>query len=56
MKYILRLEGANGNAANITKPCNWKSVNEAKVQAKYLEMTGQTLIIQLYPKQKNRKF
>jgi|GEM_PF-3104584 hypothetical protein len=50
MKYILRLEDGNGNGANITKPCNWKSVNEAKEQAKCLEMTGQMLVIRLHPK------
>ena len=50
MKYILRLEGNNGNGANMTKPCNWKSVNEAKVQAKCLEMPGQKLVIKLSPK------
>ena len=38
---------ANGAGANITKPCNWRSVNEAKQQAKYLEMRGQKLVIRL---------
>ena len=52
MKYILRLEGENGNGANMTKPCNWRSVNEAKEQAKCLEMKGQKLIIRLCPKLK----
>ncbi len=47
MKYILRLEDDKGNGANITKPCNWRSVNEAKEQAKCLEMKGQKLVIQL---------
>ena len=47
MKYILRLEDDKGNGANITKPCNWRSVNEAKEQAKCLEMNGQKLVIQL---------
>jgi len=27
---ILRLEDAKGNGANLTKPCNWRSANEAK--------------------------
>jgi len=47
MKYILRLEDDKGNGANITKPCNWRSANEAKEQAKCLEMKGQKLVIQL---------
>jgi len=40
MKYILRLEDDKGNGANITKPCNWRLVNEVKELAKCLEMTG----------------
>jgi len=52
MKYILRLEDEKGNGANMTKPCNWKSVNEAKEQAKCLEMTGQKLVIRLIPNRK----
>lgn len=52
MKYILRLEDGKGNGANITKPCNWRSVNEAKEQAKCLEMQGQLLIIKLFLKKK----
>jgi hypothetical protein len=47
MKYILRLEDEKGNGANMTKPCNWRSVNEAKEQAKCLEMKGQKLVIRL---------
>ncbi len=47
MKYILRLEGENGSGANMTKPCNWRSVNEAKEQSKCLEMKGQKLVIRL---------
>ena len=54
MKYILRLEGENGNGANMTKPCNWRSVNEAKEQAKCLEMKGQKLVIKLCPKLKGK--
>lgn len=54
MKYILRLEDENHNGANITKPCNWRSVNEAKEQAKGFEMNGQKLTIVLHPKTKNQ--
>lgn len=55
MKYILRLEGADGNGANITKPCNWRSVNEAKQQAKCLEMKGQKLVIRLCPERRGKE-
>ena len=54
MKYILRLEDGKGNGANLTKPCNWRSVNEAKEQAKCLEMKGQILVIRLCPKSKKQ--
>ena len=54
MKYILRLEGDNGNGANMTKPCNWRSCNEAKEQAKCLEMKGQKLVIRLSPERKHK--
>jgi hypothetical protein len=54
MKYILRLEDGKGNGANITKPCNWRSVNEAKEQAKCLEMKDQYLVIRLYPEKQAR--
>jgi len=54
MKYILMLEGTDGAGANITKPCNWKSVNEAKQQAKCLEMRGQKLVIRLCQERKAR--
>ena len=54
MKYILRLEDNNGNGSNLTKPINWRSVNEAKEQAKCLEMKGQKLSIVLHPKTKKR--
>jgi hypothetical protein len=55
MKYILRLEDGKGNGSNITKPCNWNSVCEAKEQAKCLEMKGQVLMIRFLPKFMKRK-
>jgi hypothetical protein len=54
MKYILRLEVENGKTANLTKPINWRSVNEAKEQAKGFEISGQKLVILLHPKTKKR--
>lgn len=51
MKYVLMLEVENGARVNITKPCNWRSVNQAKEQAKCLgEFKGQRLVIVLHPK------
>jgi len=52
MKYILMLEVDGGAQVNITKPCNWRSVNEAKEQAQCLEIKGQRLVIVLHPKKK----
>jgi len=54
MKYILRLEDGKGNGSNITKPCNWQSVNEAKEQAKGLEMKGQKPVIRLCQNSKTK--
>jgi hypothetical protein len=57
MKYILRLEDGKGNGANLTKPCNWKSVNEAKEQASCLDIPekGQVLMIRFVPKLMKRE-
>ena len=51
MKYILRLEDDKGNGVNITKPCNWKSVNEAKELCRGFELDGRKkLLIRLCPR------
>ena len=54
MKYILRLEDDKGNGANITKPCNWRSCQEAKIQASCLEIKNQKLVIKLCPERKGK--
>ena len=51
MKYIYVLKMKRATALS-DKPCNWRSVNEAKEHAKCLEMKGQKLVIRLYPERK----